>query len=93
MDISFTHNTICSLVLGMSCLKWDIFIFSSLDLMSENPAHVSGSTILIMTNKVADPSYWVLKVYVDLKALNLRLTSLIKYFLIHRHIILYLRRG
>ena len=51
---------------------------SGLDLMSDNPARVSGRTIFTITNKIAAPSYWVLKFYADLKALNLRLEYVVK---------------
>ena len=53
-------------------------MFSSLDSMSENSAHVSGHTIFTITNNIAAPSSGVLKVDAELKALNLRLVSLVK---------------
>ena len=37
------------------------------------------------------PQSWVLKVYADLKALNLHLSSVVKELLIHSTSILYLR--
>ena len=91
MEISIIHSTIFRLALGMSCLKWDIFMFYSLDLMSEHPVHVSGHTIFKVTNNIPYQLYWLLKVYTDLKALNLCLASVVKYFFIHRPIILDLR--
>ena len=84
MDISFIHSAICRLALGMSFLKWDIFMFYSLDLMSEHPARVSGCTIKKIKNNIAAPSSWALKVYEDLKALNLCLASVVRDLLIHR---------
>ena len=55
-EISLIHLAIFRLALGISYLKWDIFMFSSLELMYENPASVSGSTIFTMTKKIADQS-------------------------------------
>ena len=80
------------LALGISCLNLDIFMFSILDLMSENPAHMPGRTIFTMTKNISSPSFYVLKVYIDLKYLNLQLLSVVKEFLIHRPIIFDLRR-
>ena len=59
-------------------------MLSNLDLMYDNPVHVSGHTIFTMTNNIADKSYWVLKVYADLKFLNFCLAPAFKEFLIHR---------
>ena len=67
-------------------------MFSSLDSMFYHPMLVSGRTIFTITNKIAAPSSWALKVYVDLKAFYFRLTSVIREFLIHRHNILDPRR-
>ena len=46
MEILLIHFSMCRLSLGISCLKWDIFVFSRLYLMSDNPVHVSGCTVL-----------------------------------------------
>ena len=92
MDILFIHYAIYILALGVSCLKWEIFMFSSLDLMSENPERVSGLAIFSMTNNISYPSSWVLKVYADLKSLNLSFASVVRELLIHRPSILDLRR-
>ena len=66
-------------------------MFSSLDLMSEHPECVSGRTIFTITKNIAVPSFLVLKLYSDLKYLNLILAFVDKEFLIHRPIILDLR--
>ena len=50
-------------------------MFSGLYLMSEHPACVSGHTIFTITKNISDPLYSVLKVYADLKALNLQFFS------------------
>ena len=64
---------------------------SILDLMSENPAHVSGCNIFTITKNIAAPSYWALKVYADSKDLTLRLSPVFMDFLVHRPSIFYLR--
>ena len=43
---------------GDFVLNWDIFMVYILDLMYENPAHVSGRIIFIMTKNIVDQSYW-----------------------------------
>ena len=91
MYISFIHYAIYRLDLGISRLNWYIFMFYRLYFMSEHPECVSGRTIFKITKNIISPSSWVLKVYADLKALNLRLASVVKYFLIHRPSILDLR--
>ena len=63
MEISFIHSKIYVLYLGISCLKWYIFMFSSLDLVSEHPLRVSGRTVFTMTKNVVAPSSCELKVY------------------------------
>ena len=59
--------------------------------MSEHPTHVSGHNIKKIKKDITDPSSWVLKVYEYLKALNLRLESVVKSLFIHRPRILDLR--
>ena len=92
MYISFIHYAIYRLDLGISRLNWYIFMFYRLYFMSEHPACVSGRTIFKITKNIIAPSSWVLKVYADLKALNLRLASVVKEFLIHRPSTFDLRR-
>ena len=91
MEILFIHTEICRLALGILCLSWDIFMFYSLYFMSEHHANVSGHTIFTTTNNIVAPSSLVLKVYIDLKYLNLCLSSVVKKFLIHKPSILDLR--
>ena len=67
-------------------------MFSRLNLVSEHPARVSVCTIYKITNNIADPSSFRLKVYVHLKTLNLRLALVVRELLIHRPSILDLRR-
>ena len=71
MEISFIHSAICGLDLGISCLNCNIFIFSILDLISKHPVRVSGRTIFTIVKNITDTSTWVLKLYADLKYLNL----------------------
>ena len=73
-------------------LNWDIFVLYRLDFISDHPARLSRCTIFKTRRNIVAPSFWVLKVYENLKALNLRLEYLVKAFLIHRPSSLYLRR-
>ena len=90
--ISFIYSVICSFALGVSCLKWEIFMFSILDLISEHHVCVSSRTIFMITYNIAVPSSWALKVYADMKSLNLRLSSVARELLIYRTSILDIKR-
>ena len=59
-------------------------MFSRLDSMSDHTERASGGIIFITTKNIEAPLYCVLKLYADLKALNLPLSSVVRYFLIHR---------
>ena len=92
MVILFIHYEIWRFQLWTPCFNRDTLMISILVLISQDMDCVSGNTILTTTNNIKAPLCQTFKVYQVLKALNLCFASMDTELLIHRIIILDLRR-